>query len=344
MGPEAGATGSERRRLLRATDQLLESIEQLRLLDVVQVPDHLQTQLSSVAATMGENGRRWSPATLADAHDKVFRLQLLLLHGGGAHWMQPGPTAAQPSGDARVRALSLPSRRRFGTSTDWLEQVGLTVQRAHDRTRYLDAQAHAARRLPGAEAGALFARRDSQARAAHEAFERLAKHAEWVTGRRATVQSAPTLPISGRLELEDLVIDLDIGEVQSAGRPVTLTPCERACLAAIVGNQDRPLTREALQYLVWGDEPTLDVHSKTLDVHMSHLRTKLGYPSYVETVEGIGYRARSRSADPTTSMQDLGQVRERRRAERLALARGSSGSPPSAAPRPAPAIDRRPGR
>src|SRR5262245_66231313 len=109
------------------------------------------------------------PVTLAAAHDYVFRLQRLLLRVGGWRPSTPAPAVASPT-PTSVPLLSLPTRGDSEAETEWLEQVRLVLQRAHDRARYLDAQARAAQRVPGVGGETLAARRGSEARAAHQSI------------------------------------------------------------------------------------------------------------------------------------------------------------------------------
>jgi hypothetical protein len=94
-----------------------------------------------------------------------------------------------------------------------------------------------------------------------------------------------------------------------------------------------------------GDEPTLAIRSRTLDVHIAHLRAKLGHPPYLETLVGIGFRAAPRSASHAESEPGVDQIRGQRRATRRAWAWASPASPPAPVP-PAPqsGIERRPGQ
>jgi DNA-binding response OmpR family regulator len=335
----------DRRRLLRATDDLLERIEQLRLRELIQIPEQLQARVVQMATEIEGDAPRRTPVTLAAAHDYVFRLQRLLLRVGGWRSAAPASASASPV-PTSVPLLSLPTRAGSETEAEWLEQVRLVLQRAHDRARYLDAQARAAQRVPGSRGETLAARRSGEAQAAHQSVEQLSRQVERITGRSGLSEPdpPPTLPTSGQLQMKDLVIDLDTQQVRQANGVVHLTPNERACLVALVANQDRVITREALQHLVCGDEPTLPVDSRTLDVHLSHLRAKLGHPSYLETIPGIGFRAASRAAPSAADAAGVEEMREQRRAERQAWASRSSGSPPSAPPRPGPGIDRRLGR
>jgi DNA-binding response OmpR family regulator len=53
----------------------------------------------------------------------------------------------------------------------------------------------------------------------------------------------------------------------------------------------RVLTRETLMQRVWGYQKSIDLETRTLDVHMSRLRAKLGPSgSNIITVRSVGYR------------------------------------------------------
>ncbi|MEE1654003.1 response regulator [Brachymonas sp. G13] len=75
--------------------------------------------------------------------------------------------------------------------------------------------------------------------------------------------------------------------VIQAGQPVDLAQREYAVLHALMRNPGRILSREQLeaQIYAWGSE----VASNAVEVHVSHLRRKLG-ASLIETVRGLGYR------------------------------------------------------
>jgi len=97
-----------------------------------------------------------------------------------------------------------------------------------------------------------------------------------------------------REEREPLRIDgleLDPGSciVQIDGERVELTLKEFKLLFTFMENIGRVFTREHLLETVWG----LDYigETRTVDVHIGTLRTKLGkYSSLIATVRGIGYR------------------------------------------------------
>jgi DNA-binding response OmpR family regulator len=94
------------------------------------------------------------------------------------------------------------------------------------------------------------------------------------------------------LEIGDVLLDQARYEVTQAGRPIELTRKEFEVLRLLMRNAGAVVSREQLIEDVW------DVNwfgpTKTLDVHMSALRKKLGddpgAPRYVHTVRGVGFR------------------------------------------------------
>ena len=87
----------------------------------------------------------------------------------------------------------------------------------------------------------------------------------------------------------DLSIDLARREVSVGGMPVALRTKEFDLLAALARDAGVVFSRDRLLESVWGYE--FDVETRTVDVHINHLRDKLA-PSLVtiETVRGIGYK------------------------------------------------------
>lgn len=60
-------------------------------------------------------------------------------------------------------------------------------------------------------------------------------------------------------------------------------------LAFLASNPDKIFDREFLLRRIWGE--SVQVIERTVDVHISKIREKLGkHNSYIETVKGIGYR------------------------------------------------------
>jgi len=75
------------------------------------------------------------------------------------------------------------------------------------------------------------------------------------------------------------------------GESVDLTEKEYRLLQELMEVRGRVLTRETLLERVWGHQKAFKLETRTLDVHMSRLRTKLGpSASNIITVRNVGYR------------------------------------------------------
>ena len=96
------------------------------------------------------------------------------------------------------------------------------------------------------------------------------------------------------LSLGEVELDPAARSVTRAGLAVELTPREFDLLHLLLENSGRVLTRRALeeQLYTWNDA----VDSNALEVHIHHLRKKLGN-ELIRTVRGVGYMASA--ATPT---------------------------------------------
>lgn len=96
----------------------------------------------------------------------------------------------------------------------------------------------------------------------------------------------------GILSLQDVVMDTERFEVMVGGQRREFTPKEFDLLRLLMSNPGRVFTREVLLENIWGYEYPGD--TRTVDVHIRHLRQKLGddigVPRYIETIRGIGYK------------------------------------------------------
>ena len=102
---------------------------------------------------------------------------------------------------------------------------------------------------------------------------------------RALVRRAHGQP-RDRLAAQDVLLDPAAHSVTRAGVPVTLSAREFDLLHALMLNVGRVMSREQLeQHLYsWGQE----VESNAIEVHVHHLRRKLGN-ALIQTVRGVGY-------------------------------------------------------
>jgi two-component system OmpR family response regulator/two-component system response regulator QseB len=102
---------------------------------------------------------------------------------------------------------------------------------------------------------------------------------------RALVRRAHGQP-QETLRVQDLALDPAARQVSRAGEPVALSVREFDLLQVLMLNAGRVLSREQLeqQLYSWGRE----VESNAVEVHIHHLRRKLGNAA-IQTVRGVGY-------------------------------------------------------
>ncbi|HRW37930.1 MAG: response regulator transcription factor [Acidimicrobiales bacterium] len=104
---------------------------------------------------------------------------------------------------------------------------------------------------------------------------------------RRAVPPAPTGPATTEDD-HGLVVDRRARRIRLDGEELELTPKEFDLLTLLASEPGRALEREAIIAAVWDEHwwgPT-----KTLDVHIAALRRKLGDPTWITTLRGVGYR------------------------------------------------------
>jgi two-component system, OmpR family, phosphate regulon response regulator PhoB len=87
----------------------------------------------------------------------------------------------------------------------------------------------------------------------------------------------------------DVKMDLDRHEVTVKGKPVELSAKEFKLLEFLATNKNKMFSRERLLDDVWGI--SAEVETRTVDVHVTRLREKLGKAGdHIQTVRGFGYK------------------------------------------------------
>jgi two-component system, OmpR family, response regulator RegX3 len=108
--------------------------------------------------------------------------------------------------------------------------------------------------------------------------------------RRASAAAAPAAP--SRMQIGGLDVDASARTATLDGEPLELTRREFDLLALLMGQAGTVVSRERLIDEVW--DTNWFGSTKTLDVHVSGLRKKLGDdpadPRYLHTVRGVGFR------------------------------------------------------
>ena len=105
--------------------------------------------------------------------------------------------------------------------------------------------------------------------------------------RRAKGQAPPTgpAPYKGK----HLFVDFDAISIRVDNAAITLTRREFELLKFLIENRNRVISRDRLLERVWGFD--LEIETRSVDVHVSRLRGKLGAAGkQIETVIGMGYR------------------------------------------------------
>jgi DNA-binding response OmpR family regulator len=92
---------------------------------------------------------------------------------------------------------------------------------------------------------------------------------------------------SAEIRIGDVVLDINRGEVLLRGEVLELSRREYMLLKSLMESAGRVQTRNTLESRLysWGEE----VASNALEVHIHHLRRKLG-AQFITTVRGVGYK------------------------------------------------------
>ena len=120
------------------------------------------------------------------------------------------------------------------------------------------------------------------------AFSELLARVENLGRRRQTA------PITTKLPVADLELDLLTRKVTRAGRPIDLQPREFQLLETLMRHAGQVMTRTMLLEKVW--DYHFDPQTNVIDVHISRLRQKIdrGFePPLIHTVRGAGYCLRA---------------------------------------------------
>lgn len=104
--------------------------------------------------------------------------------------------------------------------------------------------------------------------------------------RRLRVSGA--MPEDKVLAFKHVRIDHGARQVWVNEKPVELTTIEFDLLKALAEHRGMVLSREQLLEKVWGYDFYGD--DRVVDVHIGHIRQKLGNGGFIVTVRGVGYR------------------------------------------------------
>lgn len=104
--------------------------------------------------------------------------------------------------------------------------------------------------------------------------------------------ASPPVTAGSTLAAGPIAIDRSAHRATVAGEELSLTATEYKLLLTLVERRGRVQTRPQLLETVWEAHP--DIQTRTVDMHVQRLRTKLGDAGrLIETVRGFGYRFKS---------------------------------------------------
>ena len=112
---------------------------------------------------------------------------------------------------------------------------------------------------------------------------------EMVSRVRAVLRRSNNQSNSKVLQFGPITLNIDEHTVLVSGKPVTLTLKEFEILRLLMSSPGTVFTRDRLLSEIWG--VNYDGETRTVDVHIRTLRSKLGIPGgMISTVRGVGYR------------------------------------------------------
>jgi two-component system phosphate regulon response regulator PhoB len=104
--------------------------------------------------------------------------------------------------------------------------------------------------------------------------------------------AAPAVSAGSMLTADAIAIDRSAHRVSVNGQDLDLTATEYRLLLTLMERRGRVQSRPQLLESVWEANP--EIQTRTVDMHVQRLRSKLGaYGDLIETVRGFGYRFRS---------------------------------------------------
>jgi two-component system phosphate regulon response regulator PhoB len=104
--------------------------------------------------------------------------------------------------------------------------------------------------------------------------------------------AAPAVSAGSTLTAGPITIDRSAHRATLDGRELSLTATEYKLLLTLLERRGRVQSRPQLLETVWDAQP--DIQTRTVDMHVQRLRTKLGDEGkMIETVRGFGYRFRA---------------------------------------------------
>lgn len=114
---------------------------------------------------------------------------------------------------------------------------------------------------------------------------------ELIARVKAVLRRSNEKPMEETLKSGTLELDIKKHECRLHGKPIELTAKEFELLHVLMNSKGRVLTREMLLSKVWGYENSINIETRTVDMHIGQLRKKIGKEAKrLVTIKSVGYR------------------------------------------------------
>ena len=108
---------------------------------------------------------------------------------------------------------------------------------------------------------------------------------------KAVLRRTATPQIAEVTRIGEVQVDWGTHVVRMGSKLVELTAKEFALLKVLIEAKGRVISRDALLERAWGYERSMEIETRTVDLHISQLRRKLKrIADRIVTVKGTGYR------------------------------------------------------
>lgn len=114
---------------------------------------------------------------------------------------------------------------------------------------------------------------------------------ELVARIKAVLRRSREKPQQEILKAGPIELDISRHELRLNKKTIEVTAKEFELLGVLMSSKGRVLTREVLLSKVWGYENSVNIETRTVDMHIVQLRKKLGKEAdRIVTVKSVGYR------------------------------------------------------
>lgn len=105
--------------------------------------------------------------------------------------------------------------------------------------------------------------------------------------RVQAVATEESVTVSNSIAVKNLELWPEQRQVHLNGAELSLTGMEFDILNILMSRSGRVVTRDAMMNALKGEE--WDVYDRSIDVHISHIRKKIGEATFIKTIRGVGY-------------------------------------------------------